>query len=252
MKDRSSKIFGLIFFLFLCGGILYLLFAGPDSNKENKYEKIEITNNKLLTENEYLKYLELYDTTIFKELTLADIKVNLERHPYIIRAEVSHDGINKIEAELTEKIPKALIITDNEFKLVTEKGELLPLLNKNIVNGLPIISNIKRNSKELLDENELEAAFKIINAVQLIDENMYESLAEINLRNGGDILIMFAGFRFPIVFGKNSETRKILALKNIWSNLINEKGSNYDIEYIDLRYKNKIFIGKRKPTETTG
>jgi hypothetical protein len=73
---------------------------------------------------------------------------------------------------------------------------------------------------------------------------MYESLAEINLRHGGDILVMFAGLKFPIVFGKNNETKKILALQNIWNSLLKKKNSTFDMEYIDLRYKNKIFIGK--------
>jgi hypothetical protein len=81
---------------------------------------------------------------------------------------------------------------------------------------------------------------------------MYDSLAEINLRNGGDILIMFTGYPFPIVFGKNYEVKKILALKNIWESMLIEKGSASRIEYIDLRYKNKIFIGKRKLTQQTG
>ena len=118
--------------------------------------------------------------------------------------------------------------------------------------SLPIISNLKKLNNKPLSKAQLKAAFKIIDAVKIVDKNMYESLAEINLRNGGDILIMFTGFPFPIVFGRNYEAKKILALKNIWNSMLIEKGSTSTIEYIDLRYKNKIFIGKRKPTQLTG
>ena len=121
-----------------------------------------------------------------------------------------------------------------------------------MVASLPIISHLKKANQESLSKTDVREAFKIIDAVRLIDNNMYESLAEINLRNGGDILILFTGLQFPIVFGKNYEAKKILTLKNIWYSLLKEKKANFTIEYIDLRYKNKIFIGKRKPNLLTG
>jgi len=129
---------------------------------------------------------------------------------------------------------------------------LLPVINEKLVASLPIISHLKKANQESLSKADVREAFKIIDAVRLIDNNMYESLAEINLRNGGDILILFTGLQFPIVFGKNYEAKKILTLKNIWYSLLKEKKANFTIEYIDLRYKNKIFIGKRKPNLLTG
>ena len=244
MKDRGSKLFGLIFFLFILGGIVYLLLSGSESHEENNYETIELNGNNLLSESEYLSFTELNDTNLYNEISLIDVKSKLEKHPYVVKAEVSFDGINKILAELDEKKLKAFIINNNKFNLITEDGELLPVLNKNLVTRLPIISNLKKQNKEPVSVEDLTSAFKIIDAVKLIDENMYESLAEINLRNGGDILLMFAGLKFPIVFGRKNETKKLLALQNIWNSLLKKQNSTFDIEYIDLRYKNKIFIGK--------
>lgn len=252
MKDRASKISGLIFFLLLCAGLVFLILALSGSNEENNYETIELSGNSLLSEIEYLKYTGLKDPTLYDSLSLIDVKAKLENHPYVIKADVRFDGINKIFAEIIEKNPKAFILNKNKFELITEDCEFLPVINENLVARLPIISNLKTPKNETLSKAQLKAAFRIIDAVKIIDENMYGSLAEINLRNGGDILIMFTGFTFPIVFGKNYEVKKILALKNIWDSMLIEKSSAFIIEYIDLRYKNKIFIGKRKLIQQTG
>jgi cell division septal protein FtsQ len=252
LKDRASKISGLVFFLFLCAGLVYLMLIVSGSNEENSYETIELSGNILLSETEYLRYTGLKNSTSYSSISLVDVKSRLENHPYVIKADVRFDGINKILAELVEKNPKAFVLNKNKFNLITEDCELLPVINENLVASLPIISNLKKLNNKPLDKAQLKAAFKIIDAVKIVDKNMYESLAEINLRNGGDILIMFTGFPFPIVFGKNYEAKKILALKNIWNSMLIEKSSTFTIEYIDLRYKNKIFIGKRKPTQLTG
>jgi len=252
LKDRASKIYGLVFFLLLCAGLVSLMLAVSDSTEENNYEMIELSGNSLLNEIEYLKYTGLKDSTLYNSISLIDVKSGLENHPYVIKADVRFDGVNKILAEIVEKDPKAFILNKNKFELITEDFEFLPVINENLVARLPIISNLKNLNNEPMSKTQLKAAFKIIDAVKIVDENMYDSLAEINLRNGGDILIMFTGFPFPIVFGKNYEVKKILALKNIWNSMLIEKGSAIIIEYVDLRYKNKIFIGKRKLTRQTG
>jgi cell division septal protein FtsQ len=252
LKDRGSKISGLLFFLILCGGIIYMMLTGTHSNENDRYEAIEIKGNKLLSENEYLSFSEFTDTTIYFELTLAEVKTKLDEHPYVNKSEVRFDGIKSIVVELEEKKPKALVLNKNKFNLITETSELLPVFNKSLLVELPIISNLQKQDEKLIDEEELNSAFRIIDAVKTIDENMFKSLAEINLRNGGDILIMFTGLQFPIVFGKKNEVRKILSLKSIWNDLLKESEVIFNIEYIDLRYNNKIFIGKRKSTELTG
>ncbi len=231
---------------------MYLMLASSGSNEKNNYESVELSGNNLLSEAEYIKYTGLKDSAFYSEMTLADIKSKLENHPYVIKADIRFDGVNKILAELVEKNPKAVVLNKNKFSLITEDGELLPVINEKLVASLPIISNLKNVNRESLNKADFIEAFKIIDAVRFVDDKMYESLAEINLRNGGDILLLFTGLQFPVVFGKNYEARKILTLNNIWNSLLKERKSTFVIEYIDLRYKNKIFIGKRKSTQLTG
>jgi len=86
----------------------------------------------------------------------------------------------------------------------------------------------------------------------LSDTNVRKNLAEINLRKSGDVILTFTGFKFPVLFGKSDEVKKALILKNIWQELSDEENLNRSTEYLDLRYKNKVFIGKRKTELVSG
>ena len=77
-------------------------------------------------------------------------------------------------------------------------------------------------------------------------------MLRLNLRKGGDVILTFTGLQFPILFGKNDEVRKALILKNLWQELKDDENVYERTEYLDLRYKNKVFIGKRKTELANG
>jgi hypothetical protein len=108
-----------------------------------------------------------------------------------------------------------------------------------------------KERKSYSKEN-MEFAFRIIDAISMSDTNVRKNLAEINLRKGGDAILTFIGLKFPVMFGKSDEVRKALILKNLWPQLFDKENINENTEYLDLRYKNKVFIGKRKTELISG
>lgn len=252
MSERRSKLFGLFVFLLLTFGFVYLFITGSKANVKEVYNQIEITGNKLLPASEYLRYAGLSDSSKYSELTLLDVKNRFEKHPYMRKAEVEFNGINKILVEVEEKDIKAVLLQKNKLKLVTDDLETLPLFPPSDIRDLPVISNLSTSEKNSIDSTDIKFAFRIIDAISLSDTNVRKSLAEINLRKGGDVILTFTGLNFPILFGKNDEVRKALILKNLWPRLINDEKINIETEYMDLRYKNRVFIGKRKSEMING
>lgn len=246
MSERKSKLFGLFFFLLLIVGIFYVMMTGSKANVKEIYNQIVITSSGRLPASEYLRYARLNDSTKYDELTLLDVKTKLEKHPYLRKAEVEFDGINRILVELDEKEIKAVLLQKNELRLVTNDLEMLPLFPPTNIQDLPVISGLKISKNNSMNSQDMEFAFRIIDALSLSDESVRKNLAEINLRKGGDAILTFTGLNFPVLFGKSDEVKKALIIKNLWPELINQEGSSQEVEYIDLRYKNKVFIGKRK------
>ena len=246
MSERRSKLFGLFIFLILTFGFVYLMITGSKASVKEVYNQIEINGNKLIPASEYLKYTGLSDSTKYSDLTLIDVKNRFEKHPYMRKAEVEYDGVNKILVEVEEKKIKAVLLQKNNLKLVTDNLETLPLFPPSYIRDLPVISNLSTNNKNSIDSSNIELAFRIIDAISVSDTNVRKNLAEINLRRGGDVILTFTGLNFPVLFGRNDEVRKVLILKDLWSRLVSDGKINSTTEYVDLRYKDKVFIGKRK------
>ena len=243
MSERRSKFFGLIVFLMLIFGFTYLMITGSKASTKEVYNQIEINENTLLPAKEYLRYAGLSNSTKYTDLTLLDVKNKIEKHPYLRKAEVEFDGVNTILVEVQEKEIKAVLLQKNELKLLTRDLETLPLFPPTVIKDLPVISNLSTNGKK---------SYRIIDAISLSDTNVRKNLAEINLRKSGDAILTFTGLKFPVLFGKDNEVRKALIIKNLWQQLTDEENINGNIEYLDLRYKNKVFIGKRTTELTSG
>jgi cell division septal protein FtsQ len=252
LSERRSKFFGLVVFLILIIGFSYLMITGSKANHKEVYNQIEIIENTLLPAKEYLRYAGLSDSTKYDGITLLEVKTKIEKHPYLRKAEVEFDGVNKILVEVQEKEIKAALLQKNELKLLTSDLETLPLFPPAAIKELPVISNVNISGENTYNKENLLFAFRIIDAISLSDSNVRKSLAEINLRKSGEVILTFTGLRFPVLFGRSGEESKALILKNLWQQLIEEENRNQNTEYLDLRYKNKVFIGKRNTELTSG
>ena len=251
MSERRSKFFGLILFLILIFGFSYLMITGSKVSHKEFYNQITISENNLLPEEEYLRYSGLNNSQEYDNLTLIDVKTRIEKHPYLRKAEVEFDGISTILVEVEEKEIKAALLQKNEIKLITSDFEMLPLFPPLSIEELPVISNMSFKGKSSFDMDDMIYAFRIIDAISCSDTIVSKNLAEINLRKGGDAVLTFTGLQFPVLFGKSDEVKKALILKDLWQQFTENPITLNNTEYIDLRYKNKIFIGKRK-TELAG
>lgn len=256
MKDRLSKIFGLVIFLFFIGSILYLNLFGEEADEKDIYDLIEVKSNLLLSAEDYLLFTELNDSIKQRDLALPEVKARFEEHPYVVKADVKFDGINKIIVNIKEKELKAVLLSGDHPGLITKDYKLVPLLKNTSFSELPVISHLKTDSDETGTNNpeneELAQAFKIIDAIKISDENFYKDLDEINLRYGRDIILTFSGLDCSVIFGRGNEAKKIIYLLALWEKVKEENNLFKESEYIDLRYQDKIFIGKRIKTESTG
>lgn len=252
MREGSGKIFGLLVLVLLLSGILYLTFFSKKNLNRGEIKMIEVTGNKLLSGEEYLKFAKLEDSSSYDELTLPVIKDRILKHPYIRRTDVENDGIGGVRVEVSEKHLKAVILSDGEPYFITEDYEVLPLLPGTKFSDLPIISNLPDSvdvkALSILKSAGIEDAFKIIDAARLTNESILKHMAEINLRKGGDIILTFSGVKLPVIFGKDGAAKKMVYLDILWDDMLSQKNIVEDSEYIDLRFSNEIYVGKSEKT----
>ena len=248
MREGTSKIFGLLVLILLMSGVLYLTFFSKKKINKGEIKMIEVTGNNLLNETDYLKMTKLDDRTAYIDLSLPVIKDRILRHPYVLKADVEYDGLGGVRIEIKEKKIKAVILNNGEPYFITEKYQILPLLSGSKFSDLPIISNLpdtlKVRTLSVLNNEEIKEAFKIIDATKLTNESMFNHMAEINLRKGGDIILTFSRVKLPVIFGRGGTAKKMVYLDILWDDMLSQKDIVENSEYIDLRFSNEIYVGK--------
>lgn len=253
MRERNSKIIGVLIFIVLLTGVLYLTFFVRKGINKGEIKMITVTGNKLLSSNDYLKFAKLDDKSTYSGLRLPVIYDRIMKHPYVAKADVEYDGVSEVNIDIVEKTIKAVVLGKGEPMFITDKFELLPIFENTNFSDLPVISNLP--AKELykplsiLNDDDIKQAFEIIDAAKLTNKSIFRHLAEINLRQGGDIVLTFSGIRTPVIFGKNGAAKKMVYLDIIWNDLITGKNLVDNSEYIDLRFANEIYVGKSEKTD---
>lgn len=245
INDRV-KISSIIF-LFVVIVILAITSITLDNKDQNSIKVIELDGNIHLPKDEYYRFANLEDETLFETFTPAIVKDRLEKHPYIEQV----DAIlieNRLAINIKEKNFEALIMHDDQECLVTESNIKIPKLPLSENIDYPIISNPLYENKleefqSVLSNSDIVIGLKIVSTLKLINPDLYENLSEIDLRKGRDIVLQFSQFNFPIVIGRNNEIDKIMYLEQLVQNLDNKLLLN-GLDYIDLRYSEHIYLGR--------
>jgi cell division protein FtsQ len=254
-NETRSKILGLLLFVGLTIWIVYLAFAVQRPEVDEKIKSITITGNSLLNENDYLTFAKLNGSEIPEDVTLPIIKSRLEKHPYIQRADVEFTGNNEVHINLNEKKIKAVLVSDNELFLATQNFEILPFLQNTKILNMPVVTNLSNDillkKNEILKTPGLVEAFKIMDAAELTGGGLSKTLSEINLRKGGDIILLFSGIKPPVILGKGNTAAKIYVFNQLVNNDDADKAMVMNSSYVDLRFNNEIFLGNYDKTDLT-
>lgn len=246
MSQKRSKIVSTILFIVLISCITYLSFFTAKKTERTVIDQIELSGNKLLNESDYFSFTRLNGIPDYGAIGLSVIKDRFLKHPYVADADVEFDGINKIKIKLIEKSLAAILISEAEPMLITSNFQLLPIFENIKIVELPLISNAGLKKVKVLALAKCRSiieAFKIIDSAKILGLNMYNSLTEVNLRNGGEVVLSFSGISAPVIFGRGGTARKMVYLSTIWKEIINKSDDTDKAAYIDLRFSDDVYIG---------
>jgi cell division protein FtsQ len=250
MSKDYGKIFGTVLFAVIIISILYLsLFKYNEKGKE-EIKMINIQGNNLLSKDIYLRFSDLDEKSVYDDLTLNIIKKRIEEHPYIEKAEVKSDGRGNVDIKIREKEIYAVLLNNGEPFFLTNNFELLKIYEYTNYSDIPVISNIrvseKLNAAKVLRNEDIIEAFRIIDAAKITDIDLAKKLSEINLKYGGEVVLTFSGVNYPIIFGRGNESKKMIYLSLIWERINKFNNDLKNTEYIDLRFANEAYIGKKE------
>ena len=246
---KLAKILSFLFFPVLLALIFYIAFS-VDYEQPYKISVIEINGGKHLANEKYFAYAGLEDKSNYEELTLPVIKNRLEKHPYVKRADVLYAGEGKVQVEITEKDFWAILITGEREFVLTKDFETLPVLKYSQQMYYPIISDNALAGKihdfdYVKNITELKPAFKLLDAAKVINPKLYDNLSEIAYDSANDLSVFFTFSDYELLIEKKRPVAELYYFNALWKYLESNPVSE-NIDYIDLRYKGKIFLGMKE------
>jgi cell division septal protein FtsQ len=252
MKKDFGKIFGIVLLSVIVVSILYLSLFTYNKKGKEEIKMINIHGNNLLSKEIYMRFADIDQSSVYDDLSLNLIKKRIEEHPYVAKAEVKSDGIGNVDVKIIEKDIYAVLLGRSEPYFLTSDFELLKIHQFTTYSDIPVISNFRISEKlapsKVYKTEDIVEAFKIIDAAKITDMELAKKLSEINLKNGGDVVLTFSGVSYPIVFGRGSESKKMIYLSLVWERINTLKASYQNTEYIDLRFNNEAYIGSKENT----
>lgn len=247
---KSRIIPALILLVLLAAGSTALPGLFMKKEIEQKVTGYEMTGATMLTPEDYIRFTKASP----EKGEYPDLNVLYDRllnHPYIksVEMELGEKGIAKIN--IVEQEIVLSVYAGDKLSLLTNELVLLPLMGELKNFDWPVIRNAKVAKASyftLFRDSTILPGYKIAKACRLIGGAMATNLSEIDLRQGGDIVLVFSDMKPPVIFKKKGVAEQILILKQI-REMSEQLSLNKEIEYIDLRYSGKIFLGKTKKME---
>ncbi len=248
---KIIKILKASVFIAILGMIFYVAFI-VDYEQPYKINVIEINGGEHLSTEKYFSYAGLDDKSKYDELTLPIIKSRLEKHPYVKRADVLYVGDGKVEVKITEKDFMAILMTGDKEFILTSDFEVLPVLPYTMQINIPVITDNKLSAKikafDYVGKNdELIPVFKIFDVMKMVNPQLFDNLSEIARVNEKDFNLYFTFANYDLIIDRRNAIDEIYKFNALWKYL--DGNSIIDeLEYVDLRYNGKIFLGFEEKT----
>ena len=247
-KERKSKGFELASKLFLAGVVIYLLYASYNfltSDPRFQITDVTFSGNHALLENQLLEWLgQVHGENLFA-YDLSRASERLAEHPWVLSASVQRKFPQKIQIELTERVPYARIKFEKVF-LMDNFGVILSE-EKPEYRNLPLIVQPGVKPENFSGERVIQSlkTMHYFNKLSFFEKNPLD-IAELKGRSR----IIFSTRNRDLQIQMSMETLTE-GFKKFMIVLDTLEDDAVKIQMIDLSFKDQVVVRDRIPSHST-
>jgi cell division protein FtsQ len=239
MSEIKHKTAGVLVLIAIAVGLVF----GANAWKSSlKIKQIKIDGNRIVGENEILQLTQIQMNALLYKVDLTAIQRNVMSHHYIKNAVVERSLPNSIHIQVVERIPIA-IVNRPETMYLDENGVVLPRSISHRLFDLPMISGISEYEPlvlgSIIKQPDVMEALRLLALMKTVNRPMYHNISEVQVRNGGDIVVYSTEGGVPIIFGRDDMPSKLVRLETFWNDVVRTRGTQL-LQYVDLRYQDQI------------
>jgi cell division protein FtsQ len=241
MSEIKYKTAGVLVLIAIA---ICLVFGANAWKSSLRINQIKIDGNRIVGANEILQLTQVQMNALLYKVDLTAIQRNVMSHHYIKDAVVERNLPNSIHIQVVERVPIA-IVNRPETMYLDENGMVLPRSISHRLFDLPMISGISASEPlalgSIIKQSDVIEALQLLATMKTMNRPMYHNISEVQVRNGGDIVVYSTECGVPIIFGRDEMPSKLVRLETFWNNVVRTRGTQ-SLQYIDLRYQDQIVV----------
>jgi cell division protein FtsQ len=250
MNESKPKAFHVLMLIAL---VICLAFGANAWKSSLKINQIKIEGNRIVNTNEIIQLTQVKIGALLYKADLIAIQQNVLSHYYIKDAVVERNLPNSINIQIIERIPIAMVNLSEPLYL-DEDGVVLPQTALCKIFDLPMISGISEIESFVLGStithSDVIEALQLLAVLRTVNRPLYHQISEIQVRNGGDIVLYSAEGGVPIIFGRGELPGKLIRLEIFWNDIVRMRGVQC-LQYVDLRFQDQIIARWNKESIAT-
>jgi len=205
-KRRKKQIRTGIFLLILLLAFIGLIFFFRSSTFDLKMEKVSISGNRVLKNEEILKILSLKPGTSIFSLSVRDLAMKLEENPWIKEAFVSRRLPDGLSVKIVERKPLALLEANQTGYLIDSESFVIAQVDPEKVD-LPSLHDIPIKSLKvglIVDSKPLQSSLDVLSRLPTA---LYKKIKLVSVP-GGENITFYTDEGVEILFGRPEEIEK--------------------------------------------
>lgn len=232
-------------------GAAVVVVLGLQWRETLKVQRVVVEGVSTLSAKEIVALAKVSPQALLYSLDLEGIRDRVSHHPFVQSVDVCRQYPNKLTVNVVEREPVATI-NCGQLCYVDKDGMLLPCSGSSKKFDLPLVSGIEGvehvTSGRMVMNKEMSEAIGVCQTVQSLDTAVYRMISEINMNNGGDIILYSSEAGVPVVVGRGNIEKKLLLLKTFWvGNMATTDADN--VQYIDLRFEDQVVVKRVQPLD---
>lgn len=239
MSEERVRRAGILVMLLLA---IALVIGGNLWKSSLRAKQVVVRGVVYVEKNQVVQLAEVAPGTPLYEVDLTKVQRNVMSHYFIRRATVERDLPNTIRITVEERQPLAIVV-DEKLSYLDDEGVVLPSAVSKAVMDLPVVSGVAKSVSLkpglTVDNADVREALQVLALLKSSNREMYHRISEVQLRNGGDMVLLSAESGVPIIFGHGDVADKVARLEAFWAAEVANRGTQL-LQYIDLRYADQV------------
>ncbi len=175
---------------------------------------------------------------------IQQVRERVMTQPFVKSAVVYRQLPDIVHIHVLERIPIATLNIGQLYYL-DEEGVVLPYCRTAVKLDVPVISGIGGLDHVQVGvvavSNEVFQAIDILKTARLVDTSIYRMISEVNMNNGGDIILYSVDGGVPIALGRGDIGKKLVTLRTFIGSILKSEDQE-ELRSIDLRFDEQVVV----------